>query len=841
MPLPPGVPTITVTGTFYRQTGLLAGTPAVGTISFKQPSLTVPSADMLIPRETITATLDVNGSFSVVLLVTNSALITKPTSWAYEVSADLTDAIFQSNAYQFPDTYGSTVSLFDVPPVTDPTGDCDVVTCASDEALQEEIAARIAADDVLQAEIDDEAAAREAADDVLQGNIDDEEAAREAADDVLQAEIDSIVGGGIVTSIIAGNGIDVSGATGDVTVSAEFGTGVNQVPQANTVVYLTGVQSVAGVKTFTDNVEFTGTNKAARVNTDVGGLVTQVDFAESPVVFYTYSGANFTGTQRAMLRFSASSQGAQPVGAWAWKATDPIGANVHVIDAVTGVAELGLKNSSTNIRFCGQRSTAGAPVAGAWILNDLVLDSGGVWWLCTVAGTPGTWVTGTVNLVGTQSVAGVKTWTNNQIIASAASGSTAQLTIDPTTSTDGTWLLYFDTERQWVFKQANTGSNARLELKSITNLKEFRVTSSNDATALSVLVNDDSTAAATTLSGTVSLGSKNSLSNIVIAGRRTTAGGGPPTTGAYNTSDTVQDVNGRIWYCTAGGTPGNWVSSGAVQIDVITATGSGNWTKPTGATLVDVLLIAGGSGGGSGRRGAALSVRCGGGGGGSGGYTRLMVQAGSLPSSVPYVVGAGAAGGAARSTNDTDGANGGSGGVTVFNDTVTTASSASRIRASGGGAGGGGTNAAGTAGGSSFSQFSSGGGGAASGTGGVGANGSDSAGAAAGGGAGGGITSGDSPSNGGSGGVNSYLDQNRATAGTTPGGAGGVGRDGLATTPGNGGAGGAGSITGNAGAGGNGGLYGGGGGGGGGSLNSTGNSGAGGNGANGAIFIITYF
>ena len=188
MPLPAGVPTITVTGTFYRQTGVLAGTPAVGTISFKQPTLTVPSAGMILPRETITATLDAAGSFSVVLLVTNSALITKPTSWAYEVSADLTDAVFQSNAYQFPDTYGATVELTDVPPVTDPGGDCDVVTCIT---------------------LNDLAA---------------ETAAREQADVVLQGEIDAIVNAGIVTSIIAGTGIDVSGATGDVTVSAEFGT-----------------------------------------------------------------------------------------------------------------------------------------------------------------------------------------------------------------------------------------------------------------------------------------------------------------------------------------------------------------------------------------------------------------------------------------------------------------------------------------------------------------------------------------------------------------------------------------------------------------------------------------
>jgi len=58
--------------------------------------------------------------------------------------------------------------------------------------LEEEVAARIAADLVLQQNIDDEEAARIAADLVLQQNIDDEEAARIAADNNLQNLIDAL-------------------------------------------------------------------------------------------------------------------------------------------------------------------------------------------------------------------------------------------------------------------------------------------------------------------------------------------------------------------------------------------------------------------------------------------------------------------------------------------------------------------------------------------------------------------------------------------------------------------------------------------------------------------------
>lgn len=40
-----------------------------------------------------------------------------------------------------------------------------------------------------------------------------------------------------------------------------------------------------------------------------------------------------------------------------------------------------------------RRSSPGAPTTGAWVLGDLVLDSIGVLWYCTVSGTPGTWTT----------------------------------------------------------------------------------------------------------------------------------------------------------------------------------------------------------------------------------------------------------------------------------------------------------------------------------------------------------------------------------------------------------------------------------------------------------------
>jgi hypothetical protein len=198
MPLPASVPTVTVTGTFYRQTGLLAGTPAAGTITFAAPQLRVAADNIILPKQSFTATLDANGSFSVVLLTTTPGYYVGSPNWAYSVSAELTDAIFTSDDYQIPEGYAPTVDLADLSPVTDPA-DCDLVTCANQEEIavlqgeiEQEIEDRIAADDALQVSIDTEEAAREAADLILQGNIDTEEAARIAADAVLQIQINAM-------------------------------------------------------------------------------------------------------------------------------------------------------------------------------------------------------------------------------------------------------------------------------------------------------------------------------------------------------------------------------------------------------------------------------------------------------------------------------------------------------------------------------------------------------------------------------------------------------------------------------------------------------------------------
>ena len=124
---------------------------------------------------------------------------------------------------------------------------------------------------------------------------------------------------------------------------------------------------------------------AYRFRVTGGGLDLEVGGMD--VIVSTWSGADFTGTQADVLRLEPA--GPHLIGRvqFGTNAYD----DVHDIDPATGVAALGAKNGSLNVRLCGRRTATGAPTTGAWTAGDVIQDSAGTWWLCTAGGTPGTW------------------------------------------------------------------------------------------------------------------------------------------------------------------------------------------------------------------------------------------------------------------------------------------------------------------------------------------------------------------------------------------------------------------------------------------------------------------
>jgi hypothetical protein len=68
----------------------------------------------------------------------------------------------------------------------------------------------------------------------------------------------------------------------------------------------------------------------------------------------------------------------------------------RVLAGLLGVRPGGSYNSLTAYTFRGQRASSGPPTTGTWIVGDVVMDSLGHLHLCSVAGTPGTWLSPTI-------------------------------------------------------------------------------------------------------------------------------------------------------------------------------------------------------------------------------------------------------------------------------------------------------------------------------------------------------------------------------------------------------------------------------------------------------------
>jgi hypothetical protein len=113
---------------------------------------------------------------------------------------------------------------------------------------------------------------------------------------------------------------------------------------------------------------------------------------------------------------------------------------------------------------------------------------------------------------------------------------------------------------------------------------------------------------------------------------------------------------------------GIWeVSPPVIEIlDTQIFTASGTWTKPSGVSADDTLIVAciGGGGGGGARRASTGVSNTSAGGGGGGGVGFISIRIGDLSATVDVTVGAGGVGG--TQTADNTGQNGGEGGQSLF-------------------------------------------------------------------------------------------------------------------------------------------------------------------------------
>jgi hypothetical protein len=91
--------------------------------------------------------------------------------------------------------------------------------------------------------------------------------------------------------------------------------------------------------------------------------------------------------------------------------------------SVTGLdfVATGLTGATAASRYVGA-TASGAPSSGTFALGDFVIDQTGIIWICTTAGTPGTF-TQLVSTANTQNIGGNKTFTGSTTFSGTATGS----------------------------------------------------------------------------------------------------------------------------------------------------------------------------------------------------------------------------------------------------------------------------------------------------------------------------------------------------------------------------------------------------------------------------------
>ena len=213
---------------------------------------------------------------------------------------------------------------------------------------------------------------------------------------------------------------------------------------------------------------------------------------------------------------------------------------------VTDLKVTGLAGAATVSRYAGAVSGA-APVSGTFVNGDYVVDLSTTspgFWVCTVGGTPGTWVR-------SESLMPVPV----TIRTDAGVGpQLAQLELNKITAGGNVGIHYTDAGvRKWFVGKDSTNA-----------LNLF-----NTALATSALLFDTGTNI-----GTFGAEARapdfapSGLAGAVNASRIVGAtGGGPPTAGTFAVGDVVVDrLWGIEWVCTTAGSPGSWHPAGFATI-----------------------------------------------------------------------------------------------------------------------------------------------------------------------------------------------------------------------------------------------------------------------------------
>lgn len=317
MPLPVGLSTVTVSGTYKHPDG----TAFKGKLLFTpEPAILTSGTHGTLVLGTVEATLDANGAVSVALLATDDADVT-PSGWTYLVQERWYDAPGRSYPLSLP-AAAPTVDLADVAPTAPAEGVYVVITGPAGP----------------QGEPGSEAEAEAYTDTAVatHAGATDPHGDRAWADGKFAT---IIVVGGLATDV---GSLDAFVQDCLTRVAAiEGGTA-----------FLAGVNSTGPVRVIGADLSVEGTGKGYRFRRGGGAL--DLEATGSDLLISNWSGTAFNGTQRAYLRFSADAQNTQVAG------------KVEFVDGLYGATRHVLDGTANQAGFFGAAPVGRQTVTGSW-------------------------------------------------------------------------------------------------------------------------------------------------------------------------------------------------------------------------------------------------------------------------------------------------------------------------------------------------------------------------------------------------------------------------------------------------------------------------------------------
>lgn len=353
MPLPVGLSTVTVTGTYKHPNGSAMSGKLLIT---PEPAILTSGAHGTLILGTIEAPLDVNGAVSVALLATDDTDVT-PTGWTYRVTERWYDAPGRSYPLSLP-AAAPAVDLADVAPTAPAAGVYVVVTGpqgapgadgsnADAEAYTDATVATHAADTTAVHGIADTTLLETAAGAIAKI------AAHAAASDPHGDRADAAATYATITVVNTLSGT-VTTLSGDVTQLDTFVqdclSRVSAIEQGTA--FLAALNVAGNAQVSGGNLTVTDFAKGYRFRVDGSSL--DLEATGTDLILSNWSGSGFNGTQHAYFRLSADAQNIQAAG------------KVEFVDSLYGATKHVLDGAANTAGFFGAAAVGRQPVSGSW-------------------------------------------------------------------------------------------------------------------------------------------------------------------------------------------------------------------------------------------------------------------------------------------------------------------------------------------------------------------------------------------------------------------------------------------------------------------------------------------